>query len=456
MNILLTLSLLGVITLFSEIFNFRKIIFPIIIAGLVGAGALCVINWNTNEVLYNMSTIDNYSLAFTFLLVFITTCWFLLSYSYFKNENSIVDKYSLILFSLTGAFVMTSYTNLSMLFIGIEMLSIPLYVLAGSNKSDRVSSEAAFKYFLMGAFATGFLLFGIAFIYGSTGTFDLLKLNQIIVSNGGRVPNILLSGIILMFVGLCFKIAAVPFHFWAPDVYQGSPTIVTAFMATIIKTAAIAAFYRLFKIGFLGLNSSIETIILIVIAISLILGNFLAVYQTNVKRLLAYSSISHAGFMLIGILIVKQMNSASVMLYYTSAYAIASLITFFILQIISKGGEDIGSFNGLISRNPLLSVIMTVALLSLAGIPPFSGFFGKYFMFVGAITDGYLWIIILAVLASLVGVVYYFKIIIAIFAKPSIDNQEITVSGVQSTVLVFLAILLLMMGILPGWIVGLI
>jgi len=456
MNILLTLSLLGVITLFSEIFNFRKAIFPIIIAGLIGAGALCVLQWNTNEVLYNMLTIDNYSLSFTLLLIFITTCWFLLSSKYFQNENSLVDKYALILFSMTGAFVMTSYTNLSMLFIGIEMLSIPLFVLAGSNKKDRLSSEAAFKYFLMGAFATGFLLFGIAFIYGTTGSFDLLKINQIIASNGDKIPNILLSGIILMFIGLCFKVAAVPFHFWAPDVYQGSPTVITAFMATIVKTAAIAAFYRLFKIGFFGIDSSIEILLLLVITISLILGNILAVYQTNVKRLLAYSSISHAGLMLIGILIIKQMNSASIMLYYSSAYAIASLITFFILQLISKGGEDIGSFGGLISKSPLLAVVMTIALLSLAGIPPLSGFFGKYFMFVGAISAGYLWLIIIAVLASLVGIVYYFKIIIAMFAKPTIVNQEIEISLIQKVVLFVLASFLLILGLIPGWIIGLI
>lgn len=456
MNILLTLSLLGVITLFSEIFNFRKAIFPIIIAGLIGAGTLCVLQWNSNEVLYNMLTIDNYSLSFTLLLIFITTCWFLLSSKYFQYENSLVDKYALILFSLTGAFVMTSYTNLSMLFIGIEMLSIPIFVLAGSNKKDRLSSEAAFKYFLMGAFATGFLLFGIAFIYGTTGSFDLLKINQLISSNGGKIPNILLSGIILMFIGLSFKVAAVPFHFWAPDVYQGSPTVITAFMATIVKTAAIAAFYRLFKIGFLGIDSSIEILLLLVITISLILGNILAVYQTNVKRLLAYSSISHAGLMLIGILIIKQMNSASIMLYYSSAYAIASLITFFILQLISKGGEDIGSFGGLISKSPLLAVVMTIALLSLAGIPPLSGFFGKYFMFVGAISAGYLWLIIIAVLASLVGIVYYFKIIIAMFAKPTIVNQEIEISLIQKVVLFILASLLLLIGLLPGWIIGLI
>ena len=455
MNILLTLSLLGVVTLFSEIFNFRKLIFPIIIIGLLTAIGFCVSSWNDVEILYNMQSVDNYSRLFTMLLVGITTCWFLLSREYFFEKSSRVDQYALVLFALAGAFVLTSFTNMSMLFIGIEMLSIPVYVLAGSNKNNRFSIEASFKYFMMGAFATGFLLFGIALIYGASGTFDLAKINILITSNSGNVPNIMYAGILLMIIGMCFKIAAVPFHFWAPDVYQGSPTIVTAFMATIVKTAAIAAFYRLFKLTFVGLISSLELILVAIVVLSLLVGNLLAAYQTNVKRLLAYSSVAHAGFLLMGILIIKQTNSDAVIFYYTAAYAVASLITFFVLNTISSTGEDIAAFNGLIKTKPLLAIVMTMALLSLAGIPPLSGFFGKYFMFAGMMSQNYIWVVIVAIFTSLIGVVYYFKIIIAMFAKVAADTVVINMSNLQQLVLLFLAIILLLLGVYPDAILGL-
>ena len=457
MKSLILLSGLGVLTLLSEMFNFKRKIFPVVLLGLLGTIVISAMYWNTNKHYFNdMMFFDNYAVAFTCLISFIAFAWFLLSQNYFNEETNLTDHFALILFALVGAVIMVSYQNMSMLFLGIETLSLSLYVLAGSRKDDLYSNEAALKYFLMGAFATGFLLFGIALIYGITGSFNLQTIANYITLNSGNIPALFYTGVLLMMVGMAFKISAAPFHFWAPDVYQGSPLVITAFMATIIKTAAFAAFFRLFFTCFSTIESVWGNIIFVMAILTLAVGNITATYQESVKRMLAYSSIAHAGYMLLAILAMNKFSAGSI-LFYTAAYSVASITAFTVLSIIinKSNNEAIDAFNGLGKRNPFLAFAMTVAMLSLAGIPPMAGFFGKYYLFNAALQSGQTAIVLVAVLASLVGVYYYFKVIIAMYFKSGSDSSLVEVSFTHKLLLILTLVLIFAMGLMSDFVIRL-
>jgi NADH-quinone oxidoreductase subunit N len=449
MKALVLLSGLGLLALLAEIFRFKRALMPLALLGLIITFLITVFDWNTNITHFGMMRFDNFAVAFTAVMTAVAFFWFLSSESFFQEESSLADHFALIFFALAGGVVLVSYTNMAMLFIGIEILSISMYVLAGSRKSDLFSNEAAFKYFLMGSFATGFLLFGIALIYGVTGSFDLAQIGEYVSANGGASNPMFLAGVLMMLIGLSFKVSAAPFHFWAPDVYQGSPTPVTAFMATIVKTAAFAGFFRLFFLSFSPAANDWSSVVWALAAITLILGNVTAVYQSNVKRMLAYSSVAHAGYMMLALLAISGTAATSI-LYYTIAYSVGSLAAFTVLQIVgnARGTDSVDAFNGLGKRNPLLAVAMTVALLSLAGIPPTGGFFAKYFIFTTAIQADHIWIVLIAVIGSLISVYYYFRIIIAMFFRESMDDT-IEVSPMQKLLLVMTILLTLALGILP-------
>ena len=300
---------------------------------------------------------------------------------------------------------MISFSDLTLFFIGLEILSISLYVLAASNKSDLRSNEAGLKYFLMGAFATGFLLFGIALIYGATATFNLQGIHDAL-AKGAISPLMVKTGVLLILVGLLFKVSAAPFHFWAPDVYEGSPTLVTMFMATVVKTAAFAAFYRLFSTCFISLSDTWIPVVAALSAITMLLGNIMAVFQTSFKRMLAYSSIAHAGYMMMAIAAMNEVSAGSIFLY-AIAYSIGSLGAFACLHAMSvNGDESISGLNGLGKRQPKVAIFLSLIMFSLAGIPPVAGFFAKYYLFYGALIGGYTWLVIIAVMSSLIGVYY--------------------------------------------------
>lgn len=451
MNTLIALSGLGVIALLAEVFNFKRALFPLVLLGLLTAFLINVFDWNTfrNPFGMDMLLFDNYAVAFTAVLVAIGFFWFLSSRSYFEEQTSLTDHFALILFSLAGGVVMVSYTNMSMLFIGIEILSISMYVLAGSRKNDLHSNEAAFKYFLMGSFATGFLLFGIALIYGVTGSFNLTEIQNFVAVNNGVLPAMFIAGVLMMLIGLGFKISAAPFHFWAPDVYQGAPTPVTAFMATVVKTAAFAGFFRLFYISFQGAGGNWDEVIWVLAALTLIIGNVIAVYQNNVKRMLAYSSVAHAGYMLLAVITPSETAGSSI-LYYTIAYSIGSLAAFSVLHIVSssKGTDIVDAFNGLGKKNPFLAFAMTVSMFSLAGIPPTGGFFAKYYIFTAAIDAGHLILVLIAVIGSLISVYYYFRIVIAMYFRESMES-EVPVSPMNKLLLGIAIALTIALGILP-------
>jgi NADH-quinone oxidoreductase subunit N len=449
MNALYILCGLGIVSLVSEILNFKKWLLPIITIGLSVAIVATSFEWNnTTHFFGNMVIFDHFAIAFTVLICLVAFFWFWMAHSYFDSKEHLTDQAALILFSLVGAIILTSINNMAMLFLGIEILSIALYVLAGSKKDSLFSTEAAFKYFLMGSFATGFLLMGIALIYGATGSFELEKIAAFISAHPKELPLFFYSGVLLVLIGMSFKISAVPFHFWAPDVYQGAPMAITAFMSTIVKIAAFAAIIRLFAVCFIEISVTWVNILSVITVLTLVLANITAVYQVNVKRMLAYSSVGHAGYVLIALL--SGGNVSNVILYYLAGYSIASLIAFTILNQMEENNQGIiiESFNGLFNRNKFLAIAMTIALLSLAGIPPLVGFFGKYLLLSLAVGAGHIWLVALAIITSVIGVYYYFKIILAMYFKAGSQSQ-VSVSFSQRLLLAILLILVFVLGIFP-------
>jgi len=452
---LLIISGLGIIAMLAEIFKFKKLLLPIVLLGIVAAYAFNFMEWNEGYVISyfnNMIAFDKMGIAFSGIIIATAFFWFILANDYFEEDTNIVDHFALVLFALVGALMLTSFKNMTTLFLGIEIMSIPLYVLAASQKKDIKSNEAGFKYLIMGSFASGFLLFGITLIYGACGSFDIMQIREYISLNAGQMPMFFNVGVIMILVAMCFKVSAAPFHFWAPDVYQGSPTLITALMSTVVKTAAFAAFLRLFLIAFAGVSETWTAMLAGIIALSLIIANFSAAMQTNVKRMLAYSSISHAAFMLMVILANIRSNlSIDAILYYSLAYSIGSIAAFGIVYNVTRhGNENIDAFNGLAKRNPALAACMTIAMLSLAGIPITSGFFAKYFIFTAMIGTSYKWLLILAVLTSAVGVYYYLKVVIAMYFKTQETTEPVHVEKSNILVITLTSAIVIAIGIVPG------
>jgi NADH-quinone oxidoreductase subunit N len=452
---LLIISGLGVLAMLAEIFKFKKLLLPMVLLGIVAAYAFNFMEWTSGyNISYfsNMIAFDKLAIAFSGIIIATAFFWFILAHDYFGEESSLVDHVALVLFALVGALMLTSFKNMTTLFLGIEIMSIPLYVLAASQKKNMKSNEAGFKYLIMGSFASGFLLFGIALIYGATGSFDIMAIREYISLNANNLPMFFYVGIILMLVAMCFKISAAPFHFWAPDVYEGSPTMITALMSTVVKTAAFAAFMRLFLVGFAGVSEMWTGILAGIVAVSLIIANFSAAMQSNVKRMLAYSSISHAAFMLMVILANVRSNiSVDALLYYSLAYSIGSIAAFGIVyNVIKNGNENIDAFNGLAKRNPGMAACMTIAMLSLAGIPITSGFFAKYFVFAVMIGTQYKWLLILAVLTSAVGAYYYLRVVIAMYFKKQETEEPVQFEKSNVLVITLTSAIVIAIGIVPG------
>lgn len=457
MNALILTSILGIVAMVSEIFGFKKSIWYIAVAALVGIFIINIGEWDTSISYYSdMVFIDNYAIAFMGLLLILALVWFFLSKDQYEDgEFNISDHYAQIIFSLTGALILVSYSNLSMLFLGVEIMSIPLYILAGSRKKDLGSNEASLKYFMMGAFATGFLLFGITLIYGATGSFNLALIHQY-ASENTAIPLMFYAGIAMIMIGLGFKVTAFPFHFWAPDVYEGAPVMITGFMATIVKTAAFGGFYRLFSTCFSEINGHWASSLSMVIVSTILVGNILAVYQVNMKRLMAYSGVAQAGYLLLTLLVLNH-QAANALLFYVGSYALATLCAFGVIYwvIKIKGNDSLQAFNGLAKSNPTLAFVMTVAMLSLAGIPPAAGFFAKFYLFTVLMQQGHLTLILFAVLGSLISVYYYFKVIIRMYGKEENTVSE-SISLFNKIILVVIVIAILAIGLMPNYFLGII
>jgi NADH-quinone oxidoreductase subunit N len=424
MNTLIAIIGLGVLCLLFEILNLRKAIVPVTIIGLLAVLGLTVSEFNSTESYYNnMITVSKFSTAFSSLFIVLTIFLVGLGHNFYENhQNKISDFIAIKVFLLAGAVAMVSFGNLAMFFLGIEVLSISLYILAASDRLNLKSNEAGMKYFLMGSFASGILLFGICLIYGAMGSFDVIEISEL--SQSAELPIWFPIGIALLTIGMFFKIAAVPFHFWAPDVYEGSPALTTALMSTLAKVVAMATLYKLLSVMNADISEAFKIVVVVISMASMTVGNIMALRQVNVKRMLAFSGISHAGFMLMTLLSLS--TSAGSLLYYTSAYSLAGIAAFSVILYVCKNrdNEDITNFHGLGKSNPLLAAILTASLLSMAGIPIFAGFFAKLVLFSQTIQDGFIALVIVAVINSIISVGYYFKLILAMYTKE--PNEEKT------------------------------
>jgi NADH-quinone oxidoreductase subunit N len=454
MGAIITLCVLGLVVLYLGLFKAKNALLPVTLLGLVVALGFLLAGWNSEALpqFHGMVIFDRLALSFSILCVVITGLVILLSKEYFKNISTYLSEYfCLIIFSLMGALLVNAYHNFAMLFIGIEVMSVALYILVGIRKTDLASNEAALKYFLMGAFSTGFLLFGITLLYGASGTFDLTEL-QAYVQTASEISPLFYAGVLLLLCGLCFKVGAAPFHFWTPDVYDGAPILITSFMSTVVKVASFVGFLRLFGTVLIPLHDFWTPVLLTIIIITLFVGNITALLQSSFKRMMAYSSISHAGYMLFAIVSIGAM-SASGMLVYATAYSLASVIAFGVLILVkrSTGSENFESFNGLAKREPMLALILTIAMLSLAGIPLTAGFMGKFMMFNNVMETYNITLLILAVINAAVGVYYYLHVVVNMyFRQPT--GEEVTEQCVPTSykvVLVVAAVLTLIIGVYP-------
>ncbi len=426
MNTLIAIIGLGVLCLLFEIMNFRKAIIPVTILGLIGILGLTLSEINSPATYHNnMIVVNKFSVAFSSLFIVLTIFLVALSDNFYeKHQTKISDYIAIKIFLLSGAVAMVSFGNLSMFFLGIEILSISLYVLAASDRMNIKSNEAGLKYFLMGSFASGILLFGICLIYGAMGTFDIAEISEL--SQSAELPSWFFIGIVLLTIGMLFKIAAVPFHFWAPDVYQGAPALTTATMSTLAKVVAMAALYKLLTAMNVEITYGFQIVIVVISIASMTVGNIMALKQNNVKRMLAFSGISHAGFMLMALL--SATTATGSLLYYATAYSLAGIAAFTVLLYVCKDkeNEEISHFNGLGKTNPILAAVLTASLLSMAGIPVFAGFFAKLMLFTQTIQSGYLIVVIAAVINSIISIGYYFKLILAIYTKDAAEEKQST------------------------------
>lgn len=424
MNAILISSIWGVLILIISLWQKnRKAIFLISLIGLI-------ILWIANYYQFNGSNLINWSsdfiqtsnasLFYMLLIIGFSILYFMLNKSAFEEIPKFTNEiYVLLFFVLTGSCILAFFDNLLMLFLGLEILSLPLYILTGIDQRNVLGIEASLKYFLMGAFFTGILLLGIAFIYGSNGTFYL----TILTKNSNAIPSFLLAaGVILVVISLIFKIGAAPFHFWAPDVYEGSPTVITGFMASIVKMVAIFTLIKFLTFMRGSLGETYQLLLIFIIVASLIVGNITALFQQSFKRLMAYSSIGQAGYMMC-ILLLKGNDSNETLWLYTCSYILANIGIFTVLNKVQE--YSFSHFKGFAKNNPFAAFVLAVCLLSMAGIPLTAGFMAKLFLLKNLLHVGsYLWLAILIVLFSVIGLSYYLRLIQVMYFKKNDDDAQ--------------------------------
>ena len=402
--------------------------------------------------------VDHLSLFFICIFTISSALAILLSVEYNEREGIRAGEYyALILFCTVGMILLASSTDMIMIFLGIEIVSICLYVLAGIRRNDHRSNEAALKYFLLGAFATGFLLYGMTLVYGSTGSTNLFKIAEFVKNPSAQSNPLLMMGLVLLVIGFGFKVASVPFHMWAPDVYQGAPTPVTAFMAVGPKAAAFAAFFRVFADTFPEMSSSWEMLLSIIAVLSMFVGNLGAIMQTNIKRMLAFSSISHAGYILMAVIAKNSLGSSS-LLFYMLSYAFMTFGIFGIVIILGRKGEEnleIKNYSGLAYKHPVIALSMTIFLLSLGGLPPFAGFVAKFYLFSAAIQEGLLTLVIIAVLNSAISFYYYLKVVVFMYMKEPEAEFKISLTPITLFVVFIGVVGTINLGIFPNSIITL-
>ncbi len=375
----------------------------------------------------------------------------MLSRSYLRKEGiEHSEYYALLLISIAGMMIMAAAADLVIFFLGLEVMSVCFYVLAGFERKRLTSNEASLKYFLLGAFATGFVLYGIALVYGSVGT----TATGDIAARAASLAHapLFLIGLAMLLIGLVFKVAAVPFHMWVPDVYEGSPTTVSALMSTGGKAAAFSVFLIVFGPALLTIVHPLREVLAAVAALSMVVGNILAIAQANLKRMLAYSSIAHAGYILVGVVAANPSGQNGI-LFYLMAYTVMNVGAFGVLSLLeSENGQNLtyDDYAGLSGKKPLVAALMALFMFSLAGVPPFAGFFGKYYVFAGAIQAGYTWLAIVGVLMSAVSAYYYLRLVVVMYFKEQVSVIEVPVPALGLAALILSALALVELGIYPS------
>lgn len=434
----LTLTLLGLgVLILGLIFPrmYRETLAAVVLFGLAIAVFIIVNhNWSDNALIFNgMVSVDKFSHGFAVVFMIAAGLTILLSLNSLEGSSLLMSEYfALIVFATVGMNLMAASAHLLTLFLGVETLSVSLYILAGFRRTDKHAIEASFKYFLLGAFASGFLLYGIALLYGSVGSAKLSAIADAISGTNGTAitsPALFTAGLAMMVVGFGFKIALAPFHAWAPDVYEGAPTPIAAFMATGSKAAGFAALLRVVLASGMMSNIDWQQVMWVIAIATMFIGNIVALRQENVKRMLAYSSIAHAGYILIGVLANSELGSSAV-IFYLLSYTFMNLGAFGVIAFLARGERDnitLGELRGLAYRHPLIAVAMSIFMFSLAGIPLTAGFISKFYVFLAAVQSGYLWIVILGVISSMISLYYYLGVVVQMFMhkndeeKPAFD-----------------------------------
>ena len=441
------------------------------ILGAMAATGAAIMNLGHNAVAFDGLFFDNsFSNFFTIIFSVATILTALLAEKYLQAEEVIIGEFSaLTLFAACGMVMMASGGSLIVTFLGLETMSICFYIMAGMFRTKQESNESALKYFLLGSFATGFFLYGIALVYGSFGTLSIIKIHDIILHDPLKAKlalesPLMIFGAVLIIIGLSFKVAAFPFHQWAPDVYEGAPTVVAGYMSTAGKAAAFSAFVLIFGYAILpkaslGYGVKIQTMIAVLAACSMLYGNIVAISQRKIKRMLAYSSTAHAGYILLG---VAAMNSQGVtgIAIYTAVYTLMQIGAFGIVALLEKetgGGTDLDDYAGLAKREPTKALLLSVLMLPLAGIPPFAGFFGKYYLFAAALQAGLTWLVIVGVVSSIIGSYFYLRIIVLMYFRDSKHDISEAISEKTNVSLIAVGLAsfgLLVLGLLPDTLLG--
>jgi NADH-quinone oxidoreductase subunit N len=456
------LSLFGIIILIADPFVGRTRKASLGIVGLFGilAAAIATVNMTGNDIVTvfsGMIIVDKFSLFFRFAFLLVSGLTLLASLDYLKRQNlNLAEYYALVLFATVGMNLMAASNELIMVFLGLETLSISCYILLGIRRADARSNESALKYFLLGSFSSAFFLYGIAMAYGATRTTNL-EIIAARVLNGSANMSLIYLAAGLMFVGFAFKVAAAPFHVWTPDVYEGAPTPVTAFMSVGPKAAGFAILTRVFWVAFPTIYNQWLTVAWLSAVLTMTIGNVVAIAQSNIKRMLAYSSIAHAGYILVAF--ASREDGIAGVLFYALAYAFMNIGVFTVVALIGRENDrriNIEDYAGIGFKQPLLAGCLSVFLLSLAGIPLTAGFAGKFFIFRAAIKSHLIWLAIIGLINSAISVYYYLRIIVTMYMKESIEDYvPVTVPPSVALVLCFTTLATLQLGIYPDFVISL-
>lgn len=394
---------------------------------------------------------DGYSSYFKFIFLINLILTVLISFKYLQREDAEYGEYySLLLFATMGMMLMASSADLILLYLGLELMALSTYILAGIKRHDTKSNEAAMKYFLLGAFSSAILLFGISLLYGLTTSTNIYQIAEYLKQ--GETSITLLIAMIMIICAFAFKIAAAPFHMWSPDVYQGAPTSVTAFFSVGPKAAGFAVIGRVFFIAFETLQPDWTAILIGLAILTMAVGNILAIAQTNIKRMLAYSSIAHAGYILLGI-VAGTTEGLNAVMTYLLIYAFMNMGAFAIVILLEKG-ENIKDYNGLSKSHPVVAAMMLVFMFSLTGIPPTAGFIGKFNIFMAAINAGYTWVVVVAVFFSSISAYYYMRIVMNMFMKPMEEEAKIYPNPANGVALLISLLMIFVIGIMPSVVIG--